>query len=170
MILPLATPDDLEGFPGAPFAQTTIDAACQAVRDAARWVIAPQSTETLTVDADGGRVLLLPTMHLVSVSEVRDVTDADDPKVITGWRKSRAGMLELRSGCWPSGFETVEVDVVHGYEQCPASLLPLIAELCQMSTLAGGIVQESSGTESATYAQAARRSSALAPYVIPGRA
>src|SRR5690606_40983530 len=63
-------------------------------------------------------VLILPTLRLVSVSEVRDMT-GDEPRVLTGWRMSQAGMLSRRGG-WPSGFGAVEVDVVHGYEQCRA--------------------------------------------------
>jgi hypothetical protein len=105
----LVTPEDLIDFPGAPYAWPVVESASEAVRAEAGWHIAPSVTETLTVDSDGGRILFLPTMLLTEVSEVRDVS-GETPRVITGWRKSRTGML-IHPGGWPTGFEVIEVDL-----------------------------------------------------------
>lgn len=141
---PLVLPSDLDGFPGAPFSHAVATAASEAVRRECGWHIAPQVTQTLTLDVSGGPVLILPTLRLVSVSEVRDMT-GDNPRVLTGWRMSQAGMLSRRGG-WPCGFGAVEVDVVHGYEQCPPELLPVIA-----SSAHRRVRQESMGGRSVTF-------------------
>lgn len=141
---PLVLPSDLDGFPGAPFSNEVTLAASEAVRRECGWHIAPQVTQTLTLDVSGGPVLILPTLRLVSVSEVRDVT-GDAPRVLTGWRMSQAGMLSRRGG-WPCGFGAVEVDVVHGYDACPPELLPLIASGAHRR-----VRQESMGGRSVTF-------------------
>lgn len=136
MTHPLVDPGDLDGFPGAPFNDAAVvDAAVARVRREARWHIAPSVTETLTVTGySGGEALLLPTMRLTAVTEVRDVT-GDTPVVLTGWDFSPAGYLTWHT--WPTCTTyyhrrtKFEVDVVHGYEQCPADLLPVIAAAAQ---------------------------------------
>lgn|GEM_PF-1144802 len=163
-IYPLIDALDLEEYPGAPFSDAIVDSAVGTVRDVAGWHIAPQVTETLSLNSDGGRILLLPTMRIVSVTEVRDMSDPDRPRVLTGWRKSsRLGALSLAQG-WPCGFESVEVDLVHGYAECPRSLLPVLADLAGLMSVSGSVVQESSGQESVTYRATAQRSPALDLY------
>jgi hypothetical protein len=147
---PLIAPTDIEEFPGAPFPQPVVEAACGAVRGAAGWHIAPVATEAFTLDCDGGTLLVLPVREVTEVTEVRDVRDPDNPVVLTGWRKTRAGMVYRGAG-WPEGFETVEVDVTCGLDDCPAELLPVIVEHCQLSMTSTGVQQESSGSESVTY-------------------
>ena len=141
---PLVSLADLADFPGAPFAQDVLDAAADAVRREAGWHIAPETTETITLDVRGGPVLILPTLFLSSVSEVRDMTGST-PVVLTGWRMSKAGMLS-RSAGWPVGFSAVEVDMVHGYKTCPDSLKPIVARATSRV-----VVQESLGSRSVTY-------------------
>ena len=124
----LAAPEDLAGFPGAPFTENQVDAAVAAVRSAARWHIAPEREETVTLDvAAYDSWLRLPTRKLVSVDEVRDV-DADEVIEDTGYRVSLNLAQVKRSGYyWPCGYGAVEVDMTHGYESCPADVLPVIA-------------------------------------------
>lgn len=114
----------LDSFPGGPFDPSVVASAVARVRREARWHIAPSVTETLTVDAHGGTLLLLPTMYLTAVTEVRDVS-GDDPVELEDWKWSRNGYL---TRCWwPCGPRAVEVDVTHGYAECPDDLLPVIA-------------------------------------------
>jgi hypothetical protein len=149
---PLADASDLAAFPGAPFDDALVISACAAVRAEAGWHIAPSVSETLTVDSPGGPLLTLPTLALTEVSAVRDVTDPDDTETLGDWRVSAAGMLARTNGQpWPAGFGVLEVDVTHGYDQCPAELLPVIAEHCQASTISSTVQQEASGSESVTY-------------------
>lgn len=120
---PLATSTDLTDY--GTFAESAVLTAGEALRSAVGWHIAPVRTETLTIDAQGGTALMLPTLRLVDVTEVRDVS-GDTPVVLTGWRKSAAGFL-TRPGGWPAGPETIEVDIEHGYDSCPLELLPVLA-------------------------------------------
>lgn len=118
---------DMDHLPGAPFTDTQLDGAVAAVRLAAGWHIAPQRTETIALDVNWPtRWLALPTRKLVSVTEVRD---ADTGEVVdpVHYRVSHdLATLRLRYS-WPVGYEAVEVDLVHGYDECPPELLPVIA-------------------------------------------
>lgn len=130
---PLVEPDELSGFPGAPFSAAVVESAAASVRRDTGWHIAPSAVETVGMASAGGQLILLPTLHLTSVAAVRDVTDPDNPKVLTGWSSAatarfRAGVLYRRSG-WPCG--DIEADIVHGYDSCPPDLMPAIAGRCQ---------------------------------------
>lgn len=142
---PLVESDDLENFPGAPFPADVISSASQGVRAAAGWHIAPVLVETLTLDHDGGRVLWIPTGKLLAVSEIRDVSGST-PRVLSGWSVSlRLGLVERRS--WPCGFSAIEIDIEHGYSECPEDLLPVIADGAQRR-----VRQQTAGPFSVTYA------------------
>lgn len=121
---PLAVAADLSEY--GTFSDDAVEAAGESIRSETGWHIAPTATETLVLDSEGGYALMLPTLHLIEVTEVRDVS-GDTPAIITGWRKSVAGMLILPYGRWAVGAETIEVDIEHGYETCPLELLPVLA-------------------------------------------
>lgn len=144
----LVAPSELAGFPGAPFTDAVVDAAVAALRGHAGWHIAPEVTETVTVDGSDTRLQVLPTLWLTSVTEVRDVSGTT-PVVLGDWRAARAGMLR-RPGGWPRGFLTVEADITHGHEQTPADLLSVVAGYCQLALADPEIMQESLGSWSVT--------------------
>ena len=124
----LARPTDLAGFPGAPFSDAQVDAAAAAVRRAAGWHIAPVRTETKALDvACIESRLRLPTRLLVSLDEVRDGETGDVIAADT-YRVSHALAQARRSAGWPSGYEAVEVDMTHGYEETPADVLAVVAQ------------------------------------------
>lgn len=160
----LAIVTDLAGQPGGPFTAEGVKSAGDGIRAFCGWHIAPSVTETITIDSYGGPILMLPTLYLTAVTEVVDVS-GDTPTVLTGWRKSRAGMLSLPQG-WPCGFESVEVTFTHGYAACPAELFPVIAERTQRK-----VQQESLGSRSVSYAteDAEVMSSVVARYKLPPR-
>lgn len=143
---PLATPEMLSDFPGAPFVSSRVQVAGEQIRREAGWHIAPVQEETVVVSGSGGRVLLLPTLRLVSVSAVRDVS-RDEPQVLTGWRVGADAML-VRSSGWPAGDSNLEVDLVHGFDTCPPELLPVLVE----RVTGRRVMQESLGSRSVTYA------------------
>jgi hypothetical protein len=145
----LVSPVDLIEFPGSPFTEDVVDSAAGMVRLEAGWHIAPEITETILVDGYGGRDLILPTLRLVTVTEVRDVS-GDDPVVMTGWRKSRKGILTRDAG-WPCGEETVEIDLVHGYASTPRELLPVIADFARSALSDSRVSQTSLGAFSESY-------------------
>lgn len=129
----LLEPADLTGFAGAPFADAIVLVAGESIRSAVGWHVAPSVTETVAVEGDGTRYLFLPTLHLTDVTAVRDVSDPDNPVTLDGWSTAKtprfiAGCLR-RSSPWPCA--DIEVDIVHGYDGCPADLLRAAAALCQ---------------------------------------
>jgi hypothetical protein len=143
----LVSPAELTDYPGAPFADAIVDGAVAWLRREVGWHIAPVVEETLTLDSLGGRTLILPTRKIVQVTQVRDVSDAATV-VLTGWRKSsKAGLLHRWCG-WPRGFESVEVDLEHGFAETPKELLAVIVELCQSGMVNSRVSQESAGGES----------------------
>lgn len=163
---PLVQATDLQGFPGAPFSDAVVAAASGAIRTEADWHIAPEVTETLELETHLSRVVLLPTLR---VKEVTAVRNADDGKVLTDWRVNKStGVLLKRVGTWP---EFIEVDLTHGYAECPPELLPVIAERAQRGA-AGLVRQESLGSRSVTYAAEydPAASGVLARYTLPKEA
>lgn len=117
----LATVNDMSGQPGAPTTQDTLDRAAALIRRVAGWHIAPQITETVTLDHDGASVLVLPSLHVVEVASVKNASTGVE---LTGWSWSSKGLL---SGRFPCGFRSVEVTFTHGFESCPLDLFPSVA-------------------------------------------
>lgn len=122
----LVTPSELAYLPGAPFTAGEVDAAVASIRAALEWHIAPDLQKTVTFDVrQSQQRLLLPTRNLVSVDEVRADGEIVDP---TAYQVSTTlAQVIKKSGSWPVGFGTVEVDMTHGYESVPPDLLPVIA-------------------------------------------
>lgn len=178
MTLPaLVEASDVAGFPGAPFPAATLTAAAESVRGDAEWHIAPLVTETVVLDVNGGRFLFLPTLKLVEVTAVRDVTYPDATVEVLDFRtqataRFRAGVLE-RPGGWPYG--VVEVDMVHGYSACPAELLPAIVARAQAMRVdagqgavrLGSLSISSPSSPNTSVAQAAQPDAVVAKYRIP---
>lgn len=163
----LVSPVELDVFPGGPFDAAVVDAAAAEIRGVAGWHIAPEQTETVTVDGTGGAVLVLPTLLIVSVSEVRDVT-GDTPEVLDDWEIRKGGMLYRRQG-WPRRLQSVEVDLTHGHPAVPEDLLPVIAQAANGTTRDPDVSQLSVGSFSESYRhRAGGTSAALARYTIVG--
>ena len=64
----LLGPNELSGFPGAPFTDQVVDSAVAALRAAAGWHIAPSRTETVAVDCGKVRAWGDTDMVLVLLS------------------------------------------------------------------------------------------------------
>lgn len=129
----LVTPDHLTYLPGAPFSDDEVDAAVAMVRAAAQWHIAPVHAETITLDViQFDRWLRLPTRKLLTVNEIRnaDTGEVLDP---TTYRVSKAKGQVKRWTWWPDGYEAVEVDIQHGYDNCPPDLYAVIAQACALA-------------------------------------
>ena len=172
----LVSPVDLSEFPGAPYSDTVVDAAAARLRNEAGWHIAPLREETLTLDGTDGQFLILPTLKLVEVTEIRDVSSAT-PVILTGWRASRTKGMVYRDCGWPCGFESIEVDLSHGYDAVPADLLPEVARYCQdaaeVNTATKSSISIDDYTEVLEDSSATGESStsAIAAYTLdPGRA
>lgn len=87
-------------------------AAQEAIRRYCGWHVAPNITETIKVDAYGGRTLLLPSKHVTALNHVT-VADVDITDQCT-W--SEGGLIVLRAGVWPDEPRAVTVDLTHGWD------------------------------------------------------
>lgn len=117
---PLAEPAALAKFRGGPFEAETVTAAGASIRAECGWHIAPSVEQTVALRTGGADEVLLPSLY---VSEVMAVTDRAGTAV-GGWDAWSNGIL-TRPGGFP---DVVQVTFRHGYEKCPAELLPIIAE------------------------------------------
>lgn len=120
---------DLTDFPGAPFSQKIVDSAVRELRSRLGWHVAPVATETLTLDHEGGRDLVLPTRQIISVAEIRDISGST-PTVMSGYRASKNTGI-ITGAYWPCGLSVLEVDLIHGYgiDPLPEDLLAAVAAL-----------------------------------------
>lgn len=137
---PLIHADDLQGFQGAPFKHETVKAASEQIRRVCGWHIAPTIEETLILDHSGGPVLYLPSLFVLDVVSVKDHRTGRE---LPNWHWSGVGMVE---GQFPTGFRSVEVTLEHGYAECPADLLPVVASRTQRR-----VMQESLGSRSVSF-------------------
>ncbi|ETD31522.1 hypothetical protein [Williamsia sp. D3] len=119
---PLVTPDDLPD--GLTVEDSDLESACDDVRGACGWHIAPRKSETLVVDSDGGALLTLPSLL---ISEPTLITDKNDVP-ITDWTWSEVGQL-YRACNWPSGFRAVKVTLAHGLQATPPSIIAVVADI-----------------------------------------
>jgi hypothetical protein len=141
---PLLDSSDLSGFPGAPFSDAIVKAAAESVRRDAGWHIAPQVQQTVTVEAQGG-TLILPSLHVVNV---HSISDGDGNKLgVRVFSLTNGGVLH---GDFPSG--PLKVVFTHGYSECPAELLPVVAERAHTYQQDHRVSQEQSGAEMIAYA------------------
>lgn len=110
---PYAAPDgvDSEAF----------QAALASARALCGWHIAPLVSHTVTLDGDGSRLLLLPTLRLVSVESVKN-----DGAIVTGFEQSTSGMLRLSGGCWSRKLGGIEVTFMHGFDELPADIAGVV--------------------------------------------
>lgn len=150
----VSDPTLLDDYPGAPFPAFVVESAAESVRSDAGWHIAPQVTETVTVDGAWSKLLILPTLKLVSVSAVRvwnSTTEVYEAR--TGWRLAGSGMLWHPLG-WDYGVSGVEVDMVHGFDDCPLDLIPVVAARCQRASVDATVTQRSETVGARTSSEA----------------
>lgn len=100
----------------------TWESMFKSIRAYCNWHIAPNVSETITVDGPGCSTLFLPTLHL---TELTAVTNDGAPVADPEW--SESGMV--RGASWSSRFRGVTVTMTHGYEDWPAELVTTAAEL-----------------------------------------
>lgn len=92
-----------------------------AVRSWCGWHVAPRVSETVSLEGDGGRVLLLPSLLVADVTEIR----GESGEVQSGYKWRPNGVLR---GCWTNE-ELYEVDFVHGYVIMPIELQAIIDDI-----------------------------------------
>lgn len=106
-------------YPPAP---TGVDkAAWESAFSAARlhcgWHIAPQVSETVTVDGSGRFIQTLPTKYLVDLTSI-----TNDGHAVARPDWSQMGLVEQRYNRWTARFRGVVAEMTHGYEELPKEL------------------------------------------------
>ena len=105
--------------PGVPM--PTWEVVVASVRDYCGWHIAPEITETVTVDGSGTWAQLLPTLRLV---DLLSITNAGDVVANPEW--SASGVVR---GAWTGRYRGVVAEMKHGYATWPSDLLGVMSEL-----------------------------------------
>lgn len=126
---PLLAPSDLDEF-RAGDASLNLDAAVAAIRSYCGWHIAPVRTETLTLQASAG-VVILPTLRATGVVVAIGETTLDASEY-----ELEPGLLRLTGYRWGSG--EVVVTLTHGYDQLPADLKRAALSMADTGTTPGG--------------------------------
>jgi hypothetical protein len=135
-----------------------LEVGAQEVRSRCGWHIAPEITETVTVEGLGA-ALLLPTLHLTGITSIfRD--DVGIPLDHVTWKPN--GIVTGYS----FGAGDYVVTFTHGHAECPPELIPVIADVGQRR-----VQQESLGSRSVTFASSedVRYAATLDRYTIQAR-
>ena len=132
------------------------------VRAFCGWHIAPEVTETLTLDGPGGYILVLPTRRLVDL-----VSITDDGSAVTDPEWSASGMV--RRYCWTRRFRGIFATVTHGHEDWPLDLLAVMQEIAASTGAYAGVKSVSSGAHQVTFESSLRHDqrNVLARYQLP---
>ena len=121
----LARPEDLAERLGVaatdPRLLSSLRSASARFRAAVRHPVSLVEGETVTLDGDGSRSLVLPTAPVVGVSRV--AVDGDE---VTDYRWSSAGLLRRTHGQWPDDLQAVEVTYSHGYDPIPEEITDVV--------------------------------------------
>lgn len=93
------------------------------------------STDTVTLDGNGARKLVLPRWPVTAVTSVTVLHDLDDDEVLEfgadhDYTWSAAGTLTRRCACWPEGDRNIEAVVTAGLATTPTSLKRIALRLC----------------------------------------
>lgn len=119
------TAADVATFTGGRLANnsTTTDllnAALAAARRYVGWSVSPVATVELTVDGSGGRVLSLPTMQLLAVTElVEDEVEWDVADL--RWSKPKGCVYKRSGACWTRHAGAITITISHGYTEAEAA-------------------------------------------------
>lgn len=129
-------------------AELALAAAVGEVVDFCGWHIAPQRTDTVTVDGSGSPIQALPTMRLVDLVSVTEDGTAVD---VSDVQWSEAGYL-WRSTSWTRRLRGVVAEIEHGYATTPATIVSIVcAAAARGLSMVPGVARESSGGESISY-------------------
>lgn len=113
---------------GDPETTRLLKAGLRAARNRCGWHVTPVKTDDAAVlDGPGGRLLALPTLRLVELTEI---SEDGAPLAVTDLDVSLRGMVEKKSGAfWTCRFSGVVVKMTHGHDDADdfnAAVLSLI--------------------------------------------
>lgn len=126
------------------------------VRHEAGLTISKVTDDTIEVDGDRSRLLILPEFPVIGVTTVTvdevDLVDGTDFEW-TSW-----GGLDRLTGWWPCRPRSVEVTYDHGWDPCPAWVTALVCAMVQRATLphlAAGVSSETTGSQAVSFVASA---------------
>lgn len=96
------------------------------VRAYCGWHIAPEKTETLTLDGPGGTLLVLPSLRVSAVTSLADNGTQLDP---AGFAWSAAGVVRRTGNTWAEALRGITVTLTHGYPDMPLDVTAVIERL-----------------------------------------
>ncbi|UGL61974.1 head-to-tail adaptor [Microbacterium phage Skylord] len=181
-----ATPAELSAFtkglisPTDERSQVILDGASQAIRNYARWNIAPAEEVTATLDG-GGEELFLPSLKVNSLTSIEiDGTAAD----LADFEWSRiTGNVRRRNHCdFPDVWGGIVVVFNSGYAEAPADIKQITLQVSAMALSSPtGATREQAGQVAISWATTApgvsggltlldRDYATLAPYLLPKEA
>lgn len=106
-------------------------------------------TETVILDSDGGRALILPCLPVCEVSEL-----VIDGRVVTDFEWSEAGAIRLDRPI-PDKWRSVQVTYKHGYAPVPNGIQDVVLEqAAAIYQTLPGLVSYTTGAEQRTYSSA----------------
>lgn len=102
---------------GEPETERLLAEGLSAARRYCGWHVTPVREDVLILDGPGGRLLRLPTLRLIELTEVTEngvTVDVDDLYV------SPLGMVTKKSGaCWSRHLGAITVTMTHGFDNAP---------------------------------------------------
>jgi hypothetical protein len=128
------------------------EAAIAEIRAFCGWHIAPEVTETLTIDGPNGFVLHIPTLRLVDVVSItNDGNAVDSPEWSRNGLVRRGYPYDPYYGVWTWKMRGVVAEVTHGFEEWPEDLLAVATAMAKTPSAAlAGVKSVTSGPHSFT--------------------
>lgn len=131
------------------FASSPEQAATQLIRDWCGWHVAPVITSTITLDGTGTDTILLPSRRVVEVDSVKvDGVELDAHH----FEWSADGLLRMRRGCWPDHYRSIEVTMLHGFQDVSA-LADVVASIVARVKVdpTGAVATQRAGTQAVSF-------------------
>lgn len=143
-----ATTDDLADYRSGDPA-TIVRQAQGAIRRYCGWHIAPEVTETITLDGSGSRSLWLPSLY---VTDIASITIEGEVKSADDYDWSANGYVWSRYGYWTCRPRQIVVELTHGYSDIPEELVGVASSLAaRRASSPAGVRREQAGQVSMEY-------------------
>jgi hypothetical protein len=159
----MPTSEHLPDIPLSTFDPESVLAAESVIRDYCGWHIAPAISETLTLDGSGTYRMFLPTLRIKTITSI-----VDDGRTLLPtdfeWSE-KLGIVEKSRMPWTGKRRGVVIVLVHGYDNCPASIVDMVKQLAKSGPAA--ITRASIGQTSISYGTATPSYEVLNKYRVP---
>lgn len=120
---------------------TLLAASLSAARRYCRWHVTPLRSDTFTLDGPGNRIVVLPTLNLVSLVSLTEDAVAID---VTTVQWSSLGLVTKApnsvwlSPLWTSALRGVVAQVTHGFDDAPDFNMGVLQAVERVAYGAGG--------------------------------